>query len=553
MKGTMIKRLGTTFLVVTKSVFIVVLCTYAGTTTALPPIGGDEVPTDEAPTTGENAPPDPPGSIPVVQELPLNSLPGAPATLFLDFSGHFQRERVFAFLGFGGWENILTPAFDRDGDPLNFSPEEQEQIRFIWASVAEDYAPFNINVTTIDPDPGQFHPERPYLRVVISGANDFTGNNAGGVSAANPYGAYADDSEPNISYVFTRDKGNTIVPISYMANAASHEAGHAFELDHQSRVSGTFPGPYYLIEEYHSGDQFRAPIMGLPRGSQRVTWWRGYIWRGAPLPNRPPNAVIQDDMGAIASSDNGFGYRPDDHAGSFGGASGIPVTNAGVFARGVIEKTTDVDTFRFLTGGGNVSIGVELPRASDRLPVSLKNIGNLDAVLRLYDANGALIAEDNRSDVLSAHLNPSLPAGTYYVQVSSNGAYGDVGQYSLRASELSGPRIVSSESSSSGPTYSMLVTFNEPIIPGSFTPADVQINGAAAGAGVMSVSGSESRSFVVTFVHPTNLGQAQMDVSVGPNISDFFGNLMDQNRNGINGEPWDRISQLFGVIGNSPL
>src|SRR5262245_42335430 len=74
----------------------------------------------------------------------FSSLPGAPATLYLDFDGHHE------FL-WGTHFNVDTPAYDTDGDPSSFSAAEQSAIQSIWQQVAEDYAPFNLNVTTVDP------------------------------------------------------------------------------------------------------------------------------------------------------------------------------------------------------------------------------------------------------------------------------------------------------------------------------------------------------------------------------------------------------------------
>ena len=78
-------------------------------------------------------------SIPV-----LNSLPGARATLFLDFDGNTEAQ-------WGGYRNVVTPVFDRDGDRTSFNDAELTTIREIWARTAEDYAPFQINVSTVDP------------------------------------------------------------------------------------------------------------------------------------------------------------------------------------------------------------------------------------------------------------------------------------------------------------------------------------------------------------------------------------------------------------------
>ncbi len=74
----------------------------------------------------------------------LNSNPGATASLYLDFDGHFQAV-------WSSYTNITTPAYDVDGDATTFSDEELANIQTIWETVAEDYSPFNINVTTLEP------------------------------------------------------------------------------------------------------------------------------------------------------------------------------------------------------------------------------------------------------------------------------------------------------------------------------------------------------------------------------------------------------------------
>ena len=42
---------------------------------------------------------------------------------------------------------IVTPAFDTDGNPASFNLTEQRAIVAIWRAVAEDYAPFDIDVS----------------------------------------------------------------------------------------------------------------------------------------------------------------------------------------------------------------------------------------------------------------------------------------------------------------------------------------------------------------------------------------------------------------------
>ena len=85
------------------------------------------------------------GSLHAIDSIPaLNSNPGASASLYLDFNGHFEPV-------WGAYTNITTPAYDIDGDVTTFNDVELANIQAAWEAVAEDYAPFNINVTTVEP------------------------------------------------------------------------------------------------------------------------------------------------------------------------------------------------------------------------------------------------------------------------------------------------------------------------------------------------------------------------------------------------------------------
>jgi hypothetical protein len=79
---------------------------------------------------------------------------------------------------------------------------EQEAIRSIWTT-AEDYAPFNVNVTT--KDPGDISADSRNLRVVIGGT-DFRDRNDGGTSLFN---SFTDPGYPNTVYVFYISKDPT--------------------------------------------------------------------------------------------------------------------------------------------------------------------------------------------------------------------------------------------------------------------------------------------------------------------------------------------------------
>src|SRR5262249_37831715 len=109
-------------------------------------------------------------------------------------------------------------------------PESTE----IWQCVAEDYAPFNINVTTVDPGS---YPDGVALKVVVGGDGSWYGG-GGRVSFV---GAFS-NSAPHDSFVFPVGLQN--VP-RYIGDACAHEAGHEFGLDHQSQYNGST-----LVYEY---------------------------------------------------------------------------------------------------------------------------------------------------------------------------------------------------------------------------------------------------------------------------------------------------------------
>src|SRR5262245_10331172 len=99
-------------------------------------------------------------SEPVVAEaaLPVNpfpaslifhSKPGAPNVLFLNFTG--ENVTGTAWNTSLGRSSIPAVAFSADSDYATFSDAEQLAIKRIWQRVAEDYAPFNIDVTTERP------------------------------------------------------------------------------------------------------------------------------------------------------------------------------------------------------------------------------------------------------------------------------------------------------------------------------------------------------------------------------------------------------------------
>ena len=358
-------------------------------------------------------------NIPVVPAVPaFSSNAGAAATLYLDFNGHFEAQ-------WGSHSNARTPVFSIDADATSFSSTELATIKEVWQRVSEDFAPFNINVTTVDP--GDFSNGKA-LRVAIGGSwQDWYGNSAGGVGRFNSFTSV----DPNVVYVFRESNFGSA---KGFAGTVSHEAGHAFGLFHQS----SFDANGNVIEEYRSGTDQKGPLMGTHRVSDRTTWAYGQ----SSYLDSDKNVIyagMQDDMAVIASATNGFGYRPDDvgsntydaylmgNLSSYGSISNIS---------GIIGKTSDADWFQFnVTTAGRLS-----------LQANVATVGaNLDAKLSLFRLEHRLVngknvytqfpvAAADPSTSLNASLAANLTPGNYIAVVSSHGEYGDVGHYMLTGS-----------------------------------------------------------------------------------------------------------------------
>jgi len=343
----------------------------------------------------------------------LSSLPSAPASLYLDFDGHTEAR-------WGNFTNANARVFDLDGDESTFNDTELETMRAIWNYVAEDFAPFNINVTTVLP---ASFADRVATRVAIGGSqNDWylpqnPGQPASGIALI---GSFTDPSQPNTAYMFSSDyRSNT----KGIADITSHEAGHGFNLVHESLWG---PGDVKL-QEYYRGTIDRAPIMGNPFSGTRAVWWYGTSANGP--------RIYQDDMSLIASSSNGFGYRPDDHGDSFASATPLtvnssllpiptPMEDPQLSSNGIINSVSDLDYFSFETLAGDVKLQILVPQ----------DYGNLDVRIELRDATGKVIAASAPQYDLGASISAHLADGTYYIVVASNGLYGDVGAYSIVAS-----------------------------------------------------------------------------------------------------------------------
>lgn len=407
----------------------------------------------------------------------LSSLPGAANTLYLDFNQHGEAM-------WSGYSNIAVEVYDIDGNVDTFNAEEEAAIISIWRQVAEDFSPFDINVTTVEPSSGTFR------RVAIGNMPD---NNLwfyspveqpDGTFKLQPNGSGVATSAESVAWVFPEVAGGNRLARA-IAATVSHEAGHMLTLDHRSDVN-PITGLLLTDGEYSLGSDGLRPIMGDSVNrlwlADRIGWTTGsYSRRTGDLVetfgygSRPP----QDAVATLAAE---LDLRTDDHD-SLGTSSLIRVGNH-VEGSGVIETTLDEDWFSFTTAGGFIDLTIvpgsrEVAYASNPGNYTTGSAltvadGNLDVKWELHDST-RLIATHDPSSSLGARIQGSLTPGTYSLVVkSANILDGDLGLYSIFGTIPAPPtevapqsRVIRIEADQGVFTGTGSVNFTSPIAPGS--------------------------------------------------------------------------------------
>ena len=392
---------------------------------------------------------------PLPSSLVFHSKPGAPNVLYLNFTG--ETVSGTAWNNSVGRTEIPAVAFSTDSDFSTFSDAEQTAIKRMWERVAEDYAPFNIDVTTERPATlGSRVAEALITRNTDANGDANPSSSAGGVAYVSVFGggSYATYRPAWIYY------NNLASKESYIAEAASHEIGHNMGLSHDGKTDGT---EYY--SGHGSGDISWGPIMGTGYNRNVSQWSKGEYY----MANN-----TQDDLAIIAAKTS---YRTDDHGNTAatatplvvsGGTNVVSTTpetdpaNSDSVNKGILETTTDVDVFSFRTGDGPINLMV-----NPWIMPSGTRGGNLDVLLELHDAHGALLLTNNPVAQTTAAIQTNLPAGVYYLYVRNTGtgdpmsstptgytAYASIGQYFISGYIAPG--------GSAPTTVEVVATVNEP-------------------------------------------------------------------------------------------
>jgi hypothetical protein len=333
----------------------------------------------------------------------VNTKPGARGLIYLNFEGGVATDPVWNY-----------------GRPIAFAPSglSASGILEVVERVAEDYAPFDVAVSTIWAD-YEAAPVGRRTRILVTPTSTALPG-SGGVAMINAWSAAGKTMSSTVpGWVFTSTP-------KQVAEGVSHEAGHTFGLNHDgtATLDGRTLSPYY---KGHGGDLNNplswAPIMGEAYTRSQTHWSRGEY---ASANNK------EDDIALIKRKTNGVGYIDD----SLVGVRALEVFGGTFAVSGVIHHGESTAVYRFATRGGILGASLQ-PKVA--------KYGNTDLKMVVSDVNGAVLAVSDPVDATAAQVNVSLPEGTYTIGISSGctgpkpaagyaagyPTYGALGQYLL--------------------------------------------------------------------------------------------------------------------------
>ena len=367
-------------------------------------------------------------TVTAVTAFQLHSRPGASKTLYLDFKGHTTPA--------GYWDTnaVTIPAFKMAGTATALDQVNLNAIRDIWLHVAEDFAAWDIDVTTdaigIQTKPG--------LRCVIGGRQDAVpglGFSTMGVAYLGSFGnaGFGNNLLNGLdcnNFVFidctnpaTGENDTSMNPTTSNYEVTilcvAHEVGHTVGLNHWGETA-LGSGQAYTRGHTVSGYTGVAHVSAI-MGNSALPGWPSVCnlnqWSKGDYPFSVADTGVagtQDDIALISTFATKLVGARDDHGDTL--ATATVVSGTSITAGGVIADSTDVDLMKITPGAGALSLTV-----SPHLKYRNYN-GNLKVGISLLNSAGVTVAKNYVTNSMGNTLSYNVPtAGTYYIKVNGVG------------------------------------------------------------------------------------------------------------------------------------
>ncbi|KNC55948.1 uncharacterized protein AMSG_11424 [Thecamonas trahens ATCC 50062] len=309
----------------------------------------------------------------------LHSRAGAGKVFYLNFVG----ASIPSGTPWNSGAAFTVAAFSHDGDRTAISSDELLQIKTIHAAVAEDFAPFDVDVTT-EESTFTSAPLANRATVIFTNSNDVVAGDEGPMQAA--FGLFGSTSgKYEHGFVFDTN----VVTVRARAVAASRALGRMMGLYNDGKdVTALHPGDAVPGAAANVG---WGPIMGAPY-TVEVTQWSKGDYSGA--------TSTQDDLAVIASK---IPVVADEAGDTLASATAMTIVYddgscSSPSATGVITTDADVDVYAISIGWrGSFTLTV-----STALDTTYASYSNLNIKACLYQVDGT-------NDVL---ITCSLPEAT---------------------------------------------------------------------------------------------------------------------------------------------
>jgi hypothetical protein len=334
------------------------------------------------------------------QTFLLHSRAGATKLIYLDFTGHVTAAATSA------WGTFSGALYDTDGAPAVLGQSEHDQIQSIWQRVSEDYAPFDVDVTTQEPpidalervSVGDFSYGM-RVAIVSNTATTPICSACGGASIVNAFDDTIGQPSKQPVWVFEKALGSA----KAIAEATSHEVGHTLGLAHDTNCGVVVFGGCPNLYQGHAN---WAPIMGLSYYRPVTQWARGEY---------PQHDHVDNETFILGSK---LGWVPDGPNSSISSAVDMGVVSTTATAVGTIALENDLDMwpydndfFKFFAPtAGTYTVSVNPAPTSP----------NLDVVLYVSDAPNPPVTVNPISGMTSADVATEMD-GTISINYAESG------------------------------------------------------------------------------------------------------------------------------------